>query len=201
MRHNADKIHLIYSKGKEINDIAVSYVNPVKIISDIEKIYNNNENIYVFESGDRAKFLYERSCVNDLSFNYFQLYNKSAYECFRQIIKMLQGFAESRKINTDKNLFYMTSEYETEFLEGYWYDSGGVGIPNFCGYWFLETNDDSYMKINSEYVKVGTGSIVMFESGARSEFYGISKGISFNITTLSKLIGQYPQKWMPIYLP
>lgn len=200
MKNDLNKIHLVFNKKKNENDIAVSFVYPIDVISDIEKVYSNKENVYVFESGEKAKFLYERSCVNDLSFNYFQLYNKSVYECFKQVVKILQNFVKNKNINIEKNLFYITSEYETEFLEGYWYDSGGIRIPNFCGYWFLETNDDPYLKIDSRYVKVGTGSLVMFEPGSKVEFFGIKKGISFNITTISKLVGQYPQKWMPIYI-
>lgn len=199
MRHNADKISLIFNKSKNINNIKKSYVDPINIINDIDNIQNNKESVYLFESGDKATFLYERSCVNDLSFNYFQLYNKSAYHCLQEISKLLKIFAEEEEIDIKKNLFCIASEYETEFLEDCWYDSGGFRIPNFCGYWFLETNNESYIKVNNIKEEVSKGSVVMFESGARTEFFGISKAISFNITTLTKLIGQYPQKWMPIF--
>lgn len=200
MRHNADKVNLIFNKSKTISDLEVSHIKPVEVITDIEKIYNTKEDVYIFESGDKAKFLYERSCINDLSFNYFQIYNKSIFYCFKEIIKLLKIIIEKKNINIDKNLFYITSEYETEFLEDCWYDSGGLGIPNFCGYWFLETKGDSYIKVNNVKQDVSNGSLVIFESGARTEFFGISKAISINITTLSKLIAQYPQKWMPIVL-
>jgi hypothetical protein len=199
MRHNADKISIIFDKNKIVKKIKISYVEPVDVILDIENIQNNKENVYIFESGDKAKFLYERSCVNDLSFNYFQLYNKSVYRAFQEISKLLKIFCEEEEINLKKNLFCIASEYETEFLEDYWYDAGGFGIPNFCGYWFLETNNESYIKVNDIKEQISSGAVVMFQSGARTEFSGISKAISFNITTLSKLIGQYPQKWMPIF--
>lgn len=198
MRHNADKINLIFNKNKKIQDVEISYIEPINIISDIETIHNNKESVYSFKSGDKAEFLYERSCVNDLSFNYFQLYNKSSFLCLKEIINILKIYIEKRNIDINKNLFYITSEYETEFLEDYWYDSGGIGIPNFCGYWILESSDSAYIKANSIKKYVEKGSIVMFESGPRTEFYGIQKAISFNITTISKLVGQYPQKWMPL---
>lgn len=198
MQFNAHKKHLLFEKRNLFNEIKLSEVHPVDVEKDIEKIHNNKEKVYIFNSGDKAEFLYERSCVNDLSFNYFQIYNKSVFFAFKEIVNLLKNFCKEKNISVEKNLFYITSEYEKEFLEDYWYDSGGIGAPNFCGYWILKENGNAKIKVNSKEVEVVTGSIVLFESGAKTEFVGIETGISFNITTLSKLQSQYPQKWMPI---
>jgi hypothetical protein len=195
---NRHKKYIIFNKKQYINNVEHSNVTPKEVVSDIEKVINNKENIYLFTSGEKAEFLYERSCVNNLSFNYFQIYNQSVYKCFKELSKMLGSLCKINEINTDKTQFWITSEYETEFLEDYWYDSGGIGAPNFCGYWILECKDNAFIKINSTKTNIENGSLVLYESGARTEFYGIDKGISFNIITTSKLIGQYPQKWMPI---
>lgn len=200
MRVNSQKENVLFTKSKKEKSVVIDFVDPINVIEDIEYIQNNKESVYIFNSGDRADFLYERSCVNDLSFNYFQLYNKSVFICFKKIINGLKKLTIEKNISLEKNLYYITSEYETEFLEEYWYDTGGNGIPNFAGYWFLETKENSHIKINEQEFHVTPGSIVIFPSGARTEFVGIIKGISFNVATLSKIQSQYPQKWMPIIL-
>lgn len=199
MRFNAHKENIIFeSKTKRKNNILISSVEQKNLLEDIEKIKNNKENIYIFKSGDKAEFLYERSCVNDLSFNYFQIYNKSVFKALEKIYSMTRELCIKNSIDINKTIYYITSEYEDEFLEDYWYDSGGMSIPSFCGYWFLETKDLSYIKVNDEKINISSGDIVMFESGSRTEFSNIEKGISFNIATLSQIKGQYPQKWTPM---
>lgn len=200
MRFNSTKEEVIFDKSKQEKALFIDLVFPNNVIQDIEEIKNNKESVYMFNSGDKADFLYERSCVNDLSFNYFQIYNKSIFLCYKKILHGLKELMSEKSISVEKNLYYITSEYETEFLEDYWYDTGGNGIPNFAGYWFLETKDDASIKINGQKIFVETGSIVIFLSGARTEFIGINKGISFNVATLSKIQSQYPQKWMPVIL-
>jgi len=76
MRKNAHKENIIFEKNRKNNLISFSVIDPLNVIEDIEKIKENRENVYFFESGNKADFLYKRSCVNDLSFNYFQIYNK-----------------------------------------------------------------------------------------------------------------------------
>lgn len=200
MRKNSHKENVIFNKTKNTNFIRTSNVVPKNVVQDIENIKQNKENIYIFNSGDKAEFLYERSCVNDLSFNYFQIYNKSVYLCLKEITTMMFIILSEKQINKSKNNYYITSEYENNLREDVVYDTGGNGSPSFSGYWILEAKEESHIKINSTYKKVEEGSIVIFESGSHTEFSGISKAISFNISTLGKLIGQYPQKWMPIIL-
>lgn len=175
-------------------------VMPKDIIGEIHHIQNNKENVYVFNSGDSAEFLYERSCVNDISFNYLQLYNESSYKCLKKIKNNLRKICEKRDIDLEKNMFFITSEYETNLLHDFVYDCGGYGETSFCGYWFLQTSDESYILVNNEKYDVREGDIIMFESNAKIQFHNISKSISFNISNLSKIRGQYPQKWMPLIL-
>jgi hypothetical protein len=199
MRFNSHKENFIFDKKiKNGKDVLFSNVVPNNVTEEIFKIKNNKESVYIFNSGDKAEFLYERSCVNDLSFNYFQIYNKSVYFAYIEIKSMLVSFCKQKILNTNKLFYYITSEYEDEFLEDYWYDCGGIGSTSFCGYWFLETKKDSFIKINSIKYKVSLGDIIMFESGLKTEFFGINKAIVFNIATLSQIKGQYPQKWTPI---
>lgn len=198
MRFNAHKENIVFQKNKKIKNVSHSNVQPIMVIEDIEKIYSNKEEVYIFESGDKAKFLYERSCVNDLSFNYFQVYNESVYNCLHEIKKILDKLIEDNNINKKRNLYYIASEYEVNFLEKYWYDTGGSSTNNFSGYWFLDTEEGSYIDINGEQHGVSIGSVIVFHAGSKTSFVNVNKAISFNITTLSKLVGQYPQKWMPI---
>lgn len=200
MKNNSNKENIIFKKVQNSNFVRLSNVAPENVLEDIEKIIENKENVYIFNSGDKAEFLYERSCVNDLSFNYFQIYNKSVYLCLKEITTMMFIILSEKQINKSKNNYYIASEYENNFREDVVYDTGGNGSPSFSGYWILEAKEDSHIKINSTDKKVEEGSIVIFESGSHTEFSGVSKAISFNISTLGKLIGQYPQKWMPIIL-
>lgn len=198
MRFNAHKENIFFEKNKKTNNLMFSQIKPKNVIEDIEKIYNQKEDVYFFESGDKANFLYERSCVNDLSFNYFQIYNESVYTCLKEIKTVLEKLLEKNKISKKRNLYYIASEYETDFLENFWYDTGGINITNFSGYWFLETKDNAEIKINNSSHPVSEGSLAIFQSGSRLEFLNVCKAISFNLTTINKLAGQYPQKWMPV---
>lgn len=197
MRTNAHKENLIFERLKKNNVVLTSSVSPKNVLSDIDKIHNNQESVYIFESGDKANFLYNRFCVNDLSFNYLQLYNDSVYLCFIEIKKMLKEMIKKKSIS-DKTKFYISSEYESEFLQDFWYDVGGSSIQSFAGYWILETNEKPSISINRTLFDAPTGSIIMFGSGSQIELSGIKKAISFNISTINKIVGQYPQKWMPI---
>lgn len=198
MRINAHKEKIIFEKRKKIETVEVSKVKPTNVSQDIDKIQKNKENIYLFSSGDKADFLYKRSCVNDLSFNYFQIYNKSVYLCLKEIIKITKNLCEKRNVDTEKTTYFIASEHEVEFLEDYWYDTGGIEIPSFSGYWFLKTKKDSWIDINNKKYDVSDGSVIVFEASSKILFSGISEAISFNISTLSRIEGQYPQKWMPI---
>lgn len=200
MRTNAHKENVLFEKVKRSNLVLTSEIIPKNVIEDIDFIRNSKEEIYLFSGGDRANFIYDRSCVNDLSFNYFQLYNESVYLCFKEVSSLLSIISKKREINTVKNKYYLTSEYEEYFRDDVLYDTGGGGAPSFSGYWILEANEDATIKINSQETRVIVGTIIVFESGADIQFKNVEKAISFNLSTLSRIPDQYPQKWMPILL-
>lgn len=199
MRVNAHKENLVFEKFRKNNLAITSFIEPKNVIEDIEKIHNNKEKVYIFNSGDSAEFLYERSCVNDLSFNYLQMYNASVYLCFSEIVKMLKSAVEEKQLSP-KSMFYITSEYEKDFMDNFIYDTGGSSNQSFAGYWFLKTMDNPTIIINGNTVSCPEGTIVLFGSGSQTQFNDVDCAISFNISTLSKLAGQYPQKWTPIPL-
>lgn len=200
MRNNAHKESILFEKIKRSNIVLTSEIIPKNVIEDIDFIRNSKEEVYLFNGGDRASFIYDRSCVNDLSFNYFQLYNESVYLCFKEVVSLLSIISGKREINVIKNKYYLTSEYEESFRDDVLYDTGGGGAPSFSGYWILEANEDAIIKINSRETEVVVGTIIVFESGADIQFKNIEKAISFNLSTLSRIPDQYPQKWMPILL-
>jgi hypothetical protein len=200
MRKNAHKENIIFEKNRKNNLISFSIIDPLNVIEDIEKIKENKENVYFFESGNKADFLYKRSCVNDLSFNYFQIYNKKIALCLNEISKEIKQFSKQSDTNTEKTHYYISSEYEEEFLEDFWYDTGGISSPSYSGYWFLKTNNKASITVNEVKYDVGEGSLAVFEAASKTLFSGIERGISFNVSTLSKIEGQYPQKWMPLIL-
>jgi hypothetical protein len=167
------------------------------VSEEIQKIKSNKESIYHFSSGTEAEFLYQRSCVNDLSFNCFQVYNENIYSAFKKIKDMIEEICSFHTIDAKKNKYYLTSEISEEFLENYLYDFGGIRIPVFGGVWFLESENGSIC-IDDEVIDVVPGTIVLFEAGRKFSFKNISKAISFNVSTLNKIKNQYPQKWMPI---
>ena len=197
---NSHKEEVIFDRSGVNNVIFQDHQNTDNVLDNIEKIKNNKENIFIFNSGHKADFLYERSCVNDLSFNYFQIYDENVNMALRKIMQGIKYIYEKYEISTIKNNYYISSEYEENILEDYWYDSGGTKVPSLCGYWILESKDDSYIKVDEKKIDAVDGSLIIFESGRRTEFKGICKAISFNVSNLSRLSGQYPQKWMPIII-
>jgi len=200
MRTNAHKENIIFQRSKNYNVVKLSQIYPNNVLEDIDEVLNNKEDVYIFESGDKANFLYHRDTIDRLSFNYYQIYNKSIYLCFKEIVSMLSEAVNECQIDKKRNMYYLTSEYETEFIEDFWYDTGGIGVPIFAGYWFLNVSDSSYIKINDEKYLISEGSLILFQSGAKTSFHNVNKAISFNISTISKIYSQYPQKWMPIVL-
>ena len=198
MRFNATKeTDVFYRKSKK--EVVLKESSEIEnVLEDIKKIKNNSEQVLIFSEGDTADFLYERSCVNDLSFNYFQIYNESTYNCLNKIKAMLKEICKIHEVSISKNLYFISSEYEEEFLEDFWYDSGGIRIPIFCGYWILESDEGSFMTVDENKIDLVPGTLVVFEAGKKNSFSNVKSAISFNISTLSKIKNQYPQKWMPL---
>jgi hypothetical protein len=189
--------HNISKKIPKKQFVVEGFSDSSEVFEEIEKIRSSKESVYHFSSGLEAKFLYERSCVNDLSFNCFQIYNEKIYHGFKTIKNMMEEICSFHKLDLTKNKYYLTSELLQEFLDEYQYDFGGIRVPVFGGYWILESNNGSIV-IDEEEIEVVPGKIVLFEAGRKFYFKNISKAISFNISTLNKIKNQYPQKWMPI---
>lgn len=190
----------IIFNNKRQHKINIKNIETKNILQEIDQIKKNKENVYIFESGYSAEFLYERSCVNDLSFNYLQMYNSSVYKTLENIKELSIDLCKELKVDMKKNLFYITSEYEENLEEDYYYDFGGTNLPSFCGYWFLQVDEDAHIKINNNEYKISNGDLLLFDSSLKILFSKIRKAISFNISTLRKIEGQYPQKWMPLIL-
>jgi hypothetical protein len=194
-----EETKVFYRKSKN-QTILKSFILPSNLIEKINKIKNNQEKVLFFSKGDKADFLYERSCVNELSFNYFQIYEENVYLALREISKMLFKICKKNEISITKNMYFIASEYEEDFSSKFWYDSGGIRIPIFCGYWFLDCEDEASVIIENQKINVKSGTILLFEAGQKIVFKNVNKAISFNLSTMSKIKNQYPQKWMPILL-
>lgn len=198
MRKNVEKEQLLFKKNKIF--FLIDNQETQGVLDLIQENIKEEEKFYLFSSGVKADFLYEKKIIDSTKFNYFQIYEKNIYHCLKKIKKMLEDSCKKYEINIDKSMYYVTSSYEDEFLPEYWYDFGGIKIPAFCGYWFLDVEEESYIDINGEKVNIENGTVIMFEPGYRLSFSGVNSAISFNINTLSKIKNQYPQKWMPIFL-
>jgi hypothetical protein len=196
MRKNVDKEQILFQKNKKIFFIEnqPSENTHELINSTIEE----KEKVYLFSSGNKADFLYEKKIVNKTNFNYFQIYDEKFYQSLQKIKKLLNQACDKYQINKEKNIYYIASSYENNFSSDFWYDFGGIKIPVFCGYWFIDVENESSISIDGENVKIENGTIILFEPGHKLSFNGVNAAISFNLSTLSKIKNHYPQKWMPI---
>jgi hypothetical protein len=190
------------------NEIIYRKRNSFKKILDFLKIENlqktvlsvqkSQEGIYIFKSGDRADFLYNKNVVNNLSFNPLQIYNREIRNLYNLIQKNLEALCQEYEINKEKNMYFITSEYESIIEENFVYDTGGIRIPCFAGYYFTSCEKNSYIQIEKEKINIQEGSLILFEAGHNTVFTNVKECLSFNIAPLSMIQGQYPQKWMPI---
>jgi len=161
-------------------------------------VQKSQEDIYIFNSGDRADFLYNRNVVNALSFNPLQIYNREIRSLYNLIQKNLETLCQEYEINKGKSMYFITSEYESIIEEGFVYDTGGIRIPCFAGYYFTDCEKNSYIQIEKEKINVEVGTLILFEAGHDTVFKNVKECLSFNIAPLSMIQGQYPQKWAPI---
>ncbi len=188
----------IFQKRFKRNSILISNSSAKLVLENILKVQENKEKMYFFKQGHEAEFLYERSCVNDLSFNPLQVYDKNIHDAFQTIKQMLLKMCDENSLDVFKNKYYITSEINNDLRSGFWYDVGGIRIPVFAGHWILECQENPSMEVDGEFVELKRGDIIMFEGGKKYSFSNISIILSFNISTFSKIVNQYPQKWMPL---
>jgi hypothetical protein len=182
----------------ESHKILVSQFDPKNILHIIQNVENEKEDFYVFNQGKKAEFLYSQTSINDFSFNIFQIYEKDIFDALQKIKEMFEEISSQYEINKKRNRYYISSNLETNFIENFWHDSGGMKIPVFAGYWILESKNDAKIIFEKVEADVFPGTVIIFDASKKYSFSNISAGISFNISTLSKIQQQYPQKWMPL---
>lgn len=188
---------IIYRKKEKFKSI-LDNVDVSNVENTIKNIINEKQDTYIFKFGDRAELIDSSSVINSMFFNPLQIYSFEIRNIFNLIKKMLAELCKQYDINIEKNMYFISSEYENELLNNYIYDTGGIRIPCFSGYCFLNCKDDSYIKIENKKIEISNGSIILFESGHKIKFNNVESAISFNISPISMLAGQYPQKWMPV---
>ena len=100
---------------------------------------------------------------------------------------------------SSKEGYYISSEYVDDIRTDVWYDMGGMRIPCFSGVYFIESLENSTLKINDEIFKTPQGSILRFEAGKKIVYSDSNiKVLTFSIAPIPLLEKQYPQKWIPI---
>jgi hypothetical protein len=178
--------------------IFIDKSNPKNVLESIKNSKKEKEDFYIFNQGKKADFLESRLSTNNFSFNCFQVYNQNIFDGFQKIKEMFNVISGEYAIDKKRNRYYITSELEKDFSEDFWYDMGGMKIPVFAGYWFLECKDNAKIIFDQIDFDVYSGSIILFDASKKYSFKNVSSAISFNISTLSKIQNQYPQKWMPL---
>lgn len=186
-RNNRDVI-LFKSTNNNVDNI-------IKIINDNEKYYDH---VLHFNGGVSAELIKEQSVIGKLSNNVMSIYNTTIHNLLIKIKELLIESCNKYEINVDKTKFYLSSEYIDGVDSNAWYDTGGVRAPCFSGIIVLDCSS-GILKIGKEKINVSKGDIVLFESGHRITYEDNSiKIISFVLSPISLLDGQYPQKWIPI---
>jgi hypothetical protein len=178
--------------------ILIDRSNPKDVLENIEKYKNNKESFYIFNQGKKADFLYSQSPINNFSFNYFQIYDKNIFDAFQKIKEMFNVLSGEYQISKERNRYYLASELENNFFENGLYDVGGMKIPVFAGYWFLKCQENAKIIFDEISFDIYEGSTILFDASKKYSFKNVSSAISFNISTLSKIQNQYPQKWIPM---
>lgn len=187
----------IFKKNKN-NFYIKTNVFSENIKEKIIKESKSQEEVYIFESGDSAKFLGNKEIVDKLSVNYLQIYDPDIRNIFDQIKNIFNQMMIKSEIKKDKFMYYITSEYEYSLKNDYWYDCGGDAKISLCGYYFFDVEDDSFIIFDDEKIDILKNDLIIFFSGKKISFNNINEAISFNISPLKHISGQYPQKWMPL---
>jgi hypothetical protein len=173
-------------------------IDPKDIVDEINLL--EIEDIrFLYSSGDRAEMVSMDKVYNKYSYNYFSLYNKQMYLAFKSVQKLFIDAAKEKDINISRAYYYISSDYENDLDPNFWYDMGGVKIPCFSGYYFLDLEKDTKLYVSENEIDISKGDIVLFESGRKIRISNKNaKMITFSIVPLQFIKYQYPQKWMPI---
>lgn len=198
MRQNIQNEQKLFQRNEKKRKIFQDFENPEGVAEKIKETLGSKESVFLFESGIKAKFVNEKKIVNEETFNCFQVYDVNIYDSLQKIKKITKDACVHYEINQEKNKYYIASSYSEKISSEYWYDFGGLKIPVFCGYWFLDVGENSTADIEGQVVKIDNGTIILFESGYKISMNEVSKCIPFSLSTLSKIKNHYPQRWMPI---
>ncbi len=168
------------------------------LISFIRKSNLYCEEKFLFVSGTKAESVSNDLIIDDRTRNYFSMYNENLLSIFKKNKFLLKDACEHYDINCEKSSYHISSEYIESFRSDAWYDTGGIKVPSFTSICVLESQDGSFIKIDDESVQVEPGSILFFEAGRKIRYSEDIKVLSCNISPMSMLQFQYPQKWIPI---
>jgi hypothetical protein len=172
--------------------------NPKGILEDvINKVYPPDQ-VYKFNSGFKADLIGQIPVENLDSKNYFGAYNNNINKALQSIKELLLKALEYYELSS-KEGYYISSEYTDDIRTDVWYDMGGTRIPCFSGIYFIDSDQDSTIKINNETFKTPSGAILLFEAGKKVVYSNNNiKILTFSIAPIPMLEKQYPQKWIPI---
>lgn len=172
--------------------------NPKGILEEvINKVYPPDQ-VYKFNSGFKADFIGQIPVENLDSKNYLGAYNSNINKVLKSIRELLLEALDYYELSS-KEGYYISSEYVDDIRTDVWYDMGGMRIPCFSGVYFIESAENSTLKINNEIFKTPPGSILLFEAGKRVVYSDSNiKVLTFSVAPIPLLEKQYPQKWIPI---
>ncbi len=189
---------ILYRKNDDVVIFKYSNVDVSNILDLIEDYNTYRDHMLHFKSGVSADWVREQAVAGDLSKNILGIYDSNMYTILMKIKKLLIEACNKYEINIEKSKYYISSEHESYQLKDAWYDFGGIRIPCFSGMVFLKT-DGSKITVGNESIIPSEGDILLFEAGHKITYGSESFNmISFSIAPLSMLVGQYPQKWIPI---
>lgn len=197
MKKSTKDINNLFFRNREVI-YKKTNVQATNIEDKIKKESKSQEEIYIYQGGTSANFVGRKDIVDKLSINYLQIYDKDTRNIFNSIKKLFKEIVGENNINEERLMYYITSQYEQNIKNNYWYDNGGDSKMSLCGYYFIKCEEDSHIYIDSNKIQVNEGDLILFFSGNKIVFNNCHSALSFNISPLNHIKGQYPQKWMPL---
>lgn len=175
------------------------FVNAENFSQIINNVLNQEEQFFVFESGNSAKSLGGKRVVDLNTFNFFSLYDSNVFKSFNTVKEMLNQICLELNVNAKSSQFYISSQYFNGNVDqSLLYDFGGLKIPCFSGIISLQKKDFA-IYFNDGQVNISFGDALIFEAGKEVRFDTADlECIYFYIAPLFMLERQYPQKWIPI---
>ena len=165
----------------------------------ILSVKNSTEEIYFFNSGDRADLIGESIVYSSTQFNVFGIYNSNILSLYKNILAILKEQCLKNEINFSGSEYYISSDYFQELVNTRAvYDFGGIGIPCFNGIISLQEKE-IVIYLNNEEKKLNCGDMLFFEAGQEITYKNEKvECIYFNIAPRFMIENQYPFKWIPV---